>query len=170
MQTRFHRCVFVTLLAVGAVGIVAGQSYVEKRAFGSGYKGFLTRSHLQLEMVHNVPGRASSILRHGKNNFGPKIEPLAFHTIYDQGQIRFEVGDISEPEFQGTEGLPIPLRIEQFLEEKGRSDRETIMDACGITVESSFNNGITALRRRKRLPSAANTPVWPNGRKIYELL
>jgi len=148
----------------------AGQSYIEKRAFGSGFKGFLTRSHLQLEMIANVPGKASSILRHAKNNFGPKIEPLAFHTIYDLGRIRFEIADITEPEFQPNNSLPIPLRIERFLQEAGPSEREEIMKACSIAKEQSFNNAISTLRKQKKLPSAQDTMARPNGKKLYELL
>ena len=53
-----------------------GQSYAAKRAFGSGYKGFLSRSNLQIEMVSNVPGTASVVLRQDKNNFGPKMAPI----------------------------------------------------------------------------------------------
>ena len=148
----------------------AGQSYIEKRAFGSGYKGFMTRSHWQLEMVSNTPGRASSILRHGKNNFGPKIEPLAFHTIYGLDQIRIEVADINAPEFQGSEGLPIPLRIERFLQDKPRSSMETIMEECGINSESTFDKNIGKLRQAGKLPSAKETPRSPGGGRRYELI
>ena len=147
----------------------AGQSYVEKRAFGSVYKVFLTRSHLQLEMVANVPGKASSILRHGKNNFGPKIDPLAFHTIYDQGQIRFEVADISELEFQGPDGLPTNMRIERFLQENGPSEKEEIMEECEIAKPQTFDNAISTLRKQNKMLSAKDTMRSAGRTKLYAL-
>jgi hypothetical protein len=126
-----------------------GQSYGNKREFGTGYKRHLTRSSLQLEMADNQPGRASIVLRQQKTNFGPKADPLAYHVIYDGDMIRFETGDINQPEFSDVDTLPADRRIEHYLNETAKASKKELMESCGIDNERTFDNTISKLRKRR---------------------
>ena len=136
------------------------QAYAAKRAFGSGYKGFLSRSNLQIEMVSNVPGKASIVLWQEKNNFGPKMDPIAFHVVFDGPNIRgpnirFDIADVGDAEFKSTEALPAYLRIVRCIQENGPADKDTLMAECGIDNDQTFLNGVTKLRSLGKLPRSA---------------
>jgi hypothetical protein len=125
------------------------QSYGNKREFGTSYKRHLTRSSLQIEMANNEPGRASVILRQQKDNFGPKSDPLCFHILYEGDQIRFEVADINDPEFQDVDTLPADRRIEHYLNQTARASKKELMEQCNIDNENTFDKTMTKLRKRR---------------------
>ena len=143
------------------------QSYSAKRAFGSGYKGFLSRSNLQIEMVTNVPGKASVVLRQDKNNFGPKMDPIAFHVLFDGPNIRFDIAEVGDAEFKATEALPTYLRIERNIQESGPQGKEILMAECGIEHEQTFHNAITRLRSLGKIPK--DTERQEGGTRLYRL-
>jgi hypothetical protein len=140
-----------------------GQSYGNKREFGTSYKRHLTRSSLQVEMANNEPGKASIVLRQQKDNFGPKADSLAFHVLYESDRIVFEMGYINDPEFQDVDTLPADRWIERFLNETAGATKEDIMDACNIENERSFDNAITKARKRGKL----ETTRLPNQSRWY---
>lgn len=144
------------------------QSYSSKRSFGSGYKGHLARSSIQVEMVSNVPGKASVVLRHQKNNFGPKIAPMAVHVIFDSNAIKFQVADIAEAEFQDTDAIPNEMKIKRYLQEAGEGTKEQIMEEIGIASSGSFDNAVTKLRKTGGMP--AQLARTEGGNRIYRLL
>jgi len=67
-----------------------GQSYSSKSAYGSGYKGYLVRGGMQLELASSEAARASVVLRHTKHSFTYKHGPIAYHISYDDDAIRFQ--------------------------------------------------------------------------------
>ncbi len=143
------------------------QTYSSKRSFGSGYKGHLARSSIQVEMVSNVPGKASVILRHQKNNFGPKLPPLAVHVIFEIDTIRFQLADINEPEFQDTADIPNDLKIERYLQAAGQGTKKEIMKETGITISGTFDNAITKMRKAGKIPKSLERTEGEN--RIYRL-
>jgi biotin operon repressor len=127
----------------------AGQSYRTKRAIGTGYKDFLVRGGVQLELAQNVPGRSSVVLRHSKHNFGPEHEPIAYHIRYGIGVISFELGEITEGSFVEADLLPLPLRIQHTLEETAQPVEATVlMESTGASSKAVLQNAISKLRSR----------------------
>jgi hypothetical protein len=126
----------------------SAQSYHTKRAIGSGYKDFLVRGGIQLELAENVPGRSSIVLRHSKHNFTYAHEPVGFHIRYGTGIIEFEVGDITEAGFAESELLPVPLRILKNLEESAHATpADTLGEITGCS-KGGLKNAIGKLRRQ----------------------
>jgi hypothetical protein len=139
-----------------------GQSYGNKREFGTSYKRHLTRSSMQVEMANNEPGKASIVLRQQKDNFGPKADPLPFHILYQGDRIAFEIADINDPEFQDVDTLPGDRRIEKYLNETAGATKRELMDACNIENESTFDKMMTKLRKRRKIGTTrlANQERW----------
>jgi biotin operon repressor len=127
----------------------AGQSYRSKRAIGSGYKDFLVRGGVQLELASSVPGRASVVLRHSKHTFTHEHEPIAFHIHYRMGSTEFELGDFTDATFNEADLLPLPLRTHRVLEETTISiELEDLMEATGASSKHVQQNAITKLRQK----------------------
>ena len=146
---------------------VSGVPYRSKRAFGSSFKTHLARSSLQLEQVSNTPGRASVVLRQVKNNFGPKAPEIPFHIIYDGPQIRLELAEPGDTEFQDTTALPAWQRIVRFIQEHGASTIDEIAEGCGIKPHTVTNN-VSKLRGMGKMPAMPVTNS--DGKKLYDLL
>jgi RecA-family ATPase len=126
-----------------------GQSYRTKRAIGTGYKDFLVRSSMQLELAENVPGRSSIVLRHSKHNFTAEHQPIAFHIKYDIGVIRFELGEITEGSFAEADLLPLHLRVLRALEESlSAIEADSLCEIAGTTSKASLKNAVLKLRRQ----------------------
>jgi hypothetical protein len=126
-----------------------GQSYENKREFGTSYKRHLTRSSLQLEMASNQPGKSSIVLRQQKDNFGPKADPLPFHILYDGDAIRFETADVNDAEFQDVATLPSDERIERLMDETAiLQTKEEIMEALGIGAKT-VDNALSKIKQRR---------------------
>ena len=127
----------------------SGQNYRSKRAIGTGYKDFLVRGGIQLELAENVPGRSSVVLRHSKHNFTAEHEPIAFHIRYGIGVISFELGEITEGSFAEADLLPLPLRVLRVLEESAHAvGDETLREASGAGSKQSLKNAVAKLRRQ----------------------
>ena len=127
----------------------SGQSYRTKRAIGTGYKDFLVRVGVQLELAENVPGRSSIVLRHSKHSFTHEHEPIAFHVKYGIGTISFELGEITEGSFAEADLLPLPLRVLRVLEESAHAvGDETLREASGAGSKQSLKNAVAKLRRQ----------------------
>lgn len=131
-----------------------GQSYASKRAIGSGYKDFLARGGLQLELASSEPGRASIILRHTKFNFTYRREPLAFHILYGDNNTIFEIANLDDPEFADVETLPMDRRIEKFLNETAGATKEDIMKARGIDNQRTFDNAMSKAKKRRHIETS----------------
>jgi len=127
-----------------------GQSYASKRAIGSGYKDFLARGGIQLELASSESGRASIILRHTKHNFTWRRDPLAFHITYGSNSTSFEVADLEDPEFADVETLAVPDRVHRLLNETAIAvGLEEIMAQCNITSKQVALNAIQKLKNKK---------------------
>ena len=145
-----------------------GQSYVAKRAFGPAWKGHLARSSLQIELVSNMPGKSSIILRHRKSNFAPLVEPIPFHILYTPSDIRIELADEADAEFQDAEALPAWQRVERYLTWSGPTTLEELKEECAISSDGTLNNALSELRKRGRLSKESQR--GPGGKRVYELL
>jgi len=137
-----------TPLCIDHQSKTSAQSYASKRAIGSGYKDFLARGGIQLELASSEPGRASIILRHTKFNFTYRRDPLAFHIIYGPDVTSFEVADLNDPEFADVETLSADRRVEDFLNQTQGATKKEIMEACGLT-DRTADNAIGKVRKRR---------------------
>jgi hypothetical protein len=61
-----------------------GESYQHKAQYGSVYKGYLSRSRLQLELDERNEVGTSVIVRQNKTNFGAPQVPFAVRTLFEE--------------------------------------------------------------------------------------
>jgi hypothetical protein len=76
-------------------GLRPGESYQSKAQYGSVYKGYLSRSRLQLELDERNEVGTRVIVRQNKTNFGPPQVPFVVHTLFDEkigGTLHMAVG------------------------------------------------------------------------------
>jgi hypothetical protein len=136
----------------------AGQSYDAKRAFGSGYKGHLARSIMQIELITSIPGQVSSILRQTKNNFAARAGLLPYHMHFktgEQGSIEFEAGTLRDEAFIGSASVPADVRVENYLRTAGISSKKDIIDGTGIH-HRTVDNALLKLRSKAKLIQTAS--------------
>jgi hypothetical protein len=68
-------------------GLRPGESYQNKAQYGSVYKGYLSRSRLQLELDERNEGGTRIIVRQNKTNFGPPQVPFVVQTLFEEEKI-----------------------------------------------------------------------------------
>jgi hypothetical protein len=77
-------------------GLRPGESYQSKAQYGSVYKGYLSRSRLQLELDERNEVGARVIVRQNKTNFGAPQVPFAVHTLFEEEKIVLSREALSE--------------------------------------------------------------------------
>jgi hypothetical protein len=143
-------------------------SYASKRAYGSGYKDYLVRGGMQVEVASSKEGQTSVVMRHTKHNFSAGAEPLGFHIIYGPGTIRLERGDIMDTDFLDVETLSAPDKILRVLEQtvEGMAEEDLMFEA-GINSTSTFRNAMTKLRKAGKAIVVGSTA--PGKKQLYRL-
>ena len=77
-------------------GLRPGESYQNKAQYGSVYKGYLSRSRLQLELDERNEGASRVIVRQNKTNFGPPQVPFVVRTMFEENKIVLNREALSE--------------------------------------------------------------------------
>jgi hypothetical protein len=68
-------------------GLRPGESYQSKAQYGSVYKGYLSRSRLQLELDERSEVGTRVIVRQNKTNFGVPQVPFVVRTLFEENKI-----------------------------------------------------------------------------------
>ncbi len=127
----------------------AGESYQSKAAFGSSYKGNLSRSRVQVELKEHARGIRRVALRHNKANFTDYIDPFEVEVTFSDRKIELKPLKMSEEDLIQEEQLPAWKRGLLYLyEDRSPKGREDIQLALGV-AGGTASNVISHLRKEK---------------------
>lgn len=149
----FHQKVIEPFRASGiAVFIIdhqsklqSGQKYGDKSAFGSVYKGNLSRSVVQAEAVERSEGSLSVRLRHKKHNFGPLADPVEVKLRFTEEAVTVEAADLNAADLAGEPSLNSVDRVRMALE-AGPAYPDEIAEMTALALKT-VRNKLSQLRK-----------------------
>src|SRR5215208_6156634 len=88
-----------------------GESYQNKAQYGSVYKGYLSRSRLQLELDERNEVGTRVIVRQNKTNFGAPQVPFVVRTLFEENKIVLKREALSEEDLREESVLNATDRV-----------------------------------------------------------
>jgi hypothetical protein len=159
----FHQEYLEPLRALGTAVLVidhqsrlqAGQSYQQKGAFDSVYKGNLARSVIQVEATERGEGTLTVRLRQKKHNFGPLAEPFSVRLTFSDETVTLEAVELKASELAEETTLTAPERVRLALED-GPAYPWEISEITGIPLKT-VKNVLTGLRKQGVVETTGQT-------------
>jgi hypothetical protein len=129
----------------------AGESYQAKTAYGSVYKGNLSRSRIQVEAKEQGEGMLGVTVRHNKSNFSGLIHPFKIRLTFTDKAIELERDELDEEELAGERTLNGSDRVKLVLKE-GPAYPNELAERTGMAL-GSVQNCITKLKKGGEIES-----------------
>jgi DNA polymerase I-like protein with 3'-5' exonuclease and polymerase domains/KaiC/GvpD/RAD55 family RecA-like ATPase len=126
-------------------GLRPGESYQNKAQYGSVYKGYLSRSRLQLELDERDEVGTRVIVRQNKTNFGPPQVPFVVRTLFEQEKIVLSREALSEESLREESVLNATDRVLLCLLD-GPSYPADLQEKTNL---AGVGNIITKLKRKE---------------------
>jgi hypothetical protein len=133
----------------------AGQSYQQKGAFGSVYKGNLARSVIQAEATERAEGTLTVRLRQKKHNFGPLAEPFDVKLSFSEEAVTLQAVELKAAELAEEATLTAPERVKLALED-GPAYPWEIAETTGVQLKT-VKNVLTGLRKQGVVETTGQT-------------
>jgi KaiC/GvpD/RAD55 family RecA-like ATPase len=126
-------------------GLRPGESYQNKAQYGSVYKGYLSRSRLQLELDERNEVGTRVIVRQNKTNFGPPQVPFVVKTLFEEEKIVLSREALSEEDLREESVLNATDRVLLSLLD-GPSYPADLQEKTNL---AGVGNIITKLKRKE---------------------
>jgi DNA polymerase I len=126
-------------------GLRPGESYQNKAQYGSVYKGYLSRSRLQLELDERNEAGTRVIVRQNKTNFGAPQVPFVVRTLFEQEKIVLSREALSEESLREESVLNATDRVLLSLMD-GPSYPADLQEKTNL---AGVGNIITKLKRKE---------------------
>src|SRR5215204_936247 len=122
-----------------------GESYQSKAQYGSVYKGYLSRSRLQLELDERNEAGTRVIVRQNKTNFGAPQVPFVVQTLFEEKRVVLGREALSEESLRGESVLNATDRVLLSLLD-GPSYPADLQEKTNL---AGVGNIITKLKRKE---------------------
>ena len=104
------------------------------------------------------------VLRHMKNNFGPRLPDIYFNIQFEDRCTRLELATEADIGFRKILTLPAAQRVGRFLAENGPSTADEITKGTDFK-KKTVQNAVSKLRQEGKIPrevqrNSANEPVY----------
>src|SRR5215204_1821775 len=126
-------------------GLRPGESYQNKAQYGSVYKGYLSRSRLQLELDERNEAGTRVIVRQNKTNFGAPQIPFVVRTLFEEKKIVLSHEALSEESLREESVLNATDRVLLSLLD-GPSYPADLQEKTNL---AGVGNIITKLKRKE---------------------
>src|SRR5829696_938476 len=126
-------------------GLRPGESYQNKAQYGSVYKGYLSRSRLQLELDERNEVGTRVIVRQNKTNFGAPQIPFVVQTLFEEKKIVLSREALSEESLREESVLNATDRVLLCLLD-GPSYPAELQEKTNL---AGVGNIITKLKRKE---------------------
>src|SRR5215217_7264106 len=128
-------------------GLRPGEAYQNKAQYGSVYKGYLSRSRLQLELDERRKAGTRVIVRQNKTNFGAPQVPFVVQTLFEEKKIVLKREALSEEDLREESVLNATDRVLLSLLD-GPSYPADLQEKTNL---AGVGNIITKLKRNELL-------------------
>jgi len=144
---RFRTKLRSTVLLVDhQANLGAGEAYQAKGAFGSSYKGNLSRSRIQVELVEHAPGVRRIALRHNKANFTEYVDPFEVEVAFTDEAIKLTAVRMADESLVQEQQVPAWKRaLLTLYKEDDSMDRTELSGSLGVSY-GTMGNVLTRLR------------------------
>src|SRR5215203_5324982 len=122
-----------------------GESYQSKAQYGSVYKGYLSRSRLQLELDERNEAGTRVIVRQNKTNFGAPQVPFVVQTLFEENKIVLKREALSEEDLREESVLNATDRVLLSLLD-GPSNPADLQEKTNL---AGVGNILTKLKRKE---------------------
>jgi hypothetical protein len=163
----FKRRGCAVLLVDHQSGLQPGESYQDKRQYGSVYKGYLSRSRLQLQKDPAEGTRddgMSVIVRQNKTNFGPEQRPFKVEVTFEDAETRIRRVELEEEELRTEKSVNATDRILLTLLD-GPAYPGDLTDKTAI---AGTRNVLTKLRKQELIEETGDVEET-GGRRAAEV-
>src|SRR5215212_1786016 len=126
-------------------GLRPGESYQNKAQYGSVYKGYLSRSRLQLELDERNEMGTRVVVRQNKSNFGSPQIPFVVGTHFEENKIVLQREALSEEDLREESVLNATDRVLLSLLD-GPSYPSDLQEKTNL---AGVGNIITKLKRKE---------------------
>src|SRR5215217_5374482 len=126
-------------------GLRPGESYQNKAQYGSVYKGYLSRSRLQLELDERSEIGTRVVVRQNKSNFGSPQVPFVVGTHFEENKIVLQREALSEEDLREESVLNATDRVLLCLLD-GPSYPSDLQEKTNL---AGVGNIITKLKRKE---------------------
>jgi hypothetical protein len=126
-------------------GLRPGESYQNKAQYGSVYKGYLSRSRLQLELDERNEVGTRVIVRQNKTNFGAPQVPFVVQPLFEENKIVLKREALSEEDLREESVLNATDRVLLCLLD-GPSYPADLQEKTNL---AGVGNIITKLKRKE---------------------
>src|SRR5215211_2123962 len=154
-------------------GLRPGESYQNKAQYGSVYKGYLSRSRLQLELDERNEVGTRVIVRQNKTNFGAPQVPFVVQTLFEEKKIVLKREALSEEDLREESVLNAPDRVLLSLLD-GPSYPADLQEKTNL---AGVGNIITKLKRKElveltgqKVGKADEVRLTEKGRGLAEVI
>lgn len=142
---RFRAAGVSVLLVDHQSKLGAGESYQAKTAYGSVYKGNLSRSRIQVEAKDRGEGTLSVVMRQNKTNFGALADPFRVKLTFGEERIAMEREELDEEELRSELTLNAADRVLLALRDRPAYPHD-LCEPTGLRL-GTVKNTLTGLRR-----------------------
>src|SRR5215217_1766143 len=140
---RLQRLGAAVLLIDHQSGLRPGEKYQDKSQYGSVYKGYMSRSRLQLQLDESDTDHVTVLMRQNKTNFAAKIAPFKIRIEFKTSAISLKREELEEEELRTEQSLNATDRVLlALLDTPAVPDK--IRELTGITA---VGNILTKLRK-----------------------
>ncbi len=142
---RFRAEGITVLLIDHQAKVGNGESYQNKTAFGSVYKGLLSRSRLQVETKERGSHGLQVVVRQNKANFSGHCQPFKVRIVFGEDNIALERQQLAEEELIEERVLNTTDRTLLALSD-GPAIPEGLAETIGVAT-GTVQNALTGLKR-----------------------
>jgi hypothetical protein len=152
---RFRAADVSVLLVDHQSKLGAGESYQAKTAYGSVYKGNLSRSRIQVEAKDRGEGTLSVVMRQNKTNFGALADPFRVKLTFGEEQITMEREELEVEELREELTLNAADRVLLALRDRPAYPHD-LCEPTGLKL-GTVKNTLTGLRREGLVEDTGET-------------
>lgn len=130
--------------------VQSSDSYQGKTAFGSGYKEYLSRSAIQVELIRRGEGTIDVRFYQKKTNFGPAVEPFDAKVKFLGERVEVERIKLDDSELATVEILGAEERVKSAVRYLGDAVPYEVAELSGLALATAKKQ-FTILKKRGEL-------------------
>lgn len=154
----FFREVVGSFVQIGTcVGLIdhqakmqSGEKYQGKSAFGSGYKEYLSRSAIQVELMSRNDGEINVRFRQKKTNFGKLVDPFEACVTFGNQEVKVERVHLDDGELASEESLGAEERILRAVRHLESATPAEVAELTGLALGTA-RKYFSLLKKRESL-------------------
>lgn len=128
----------------------SGDNYQKKSAFGSGYKEYLARSAVQVELVNRHEGEIMVRFRQKKTNFGSLVDPFEVKVSFGDDQVSVERVNLDDGDLASEESLGAEERVIRAVRHLENATPVEATELTGLAL-ATVRKQFSLLKKRELL-------------------